>query len=143
MNMGNPKVKVAIYDNDLRVRKVKKFELSDDGTQIRIVQGGANHFMPQIDNDSFLDIPRFKKFLLFGEKQYEKTFFVKNKGEKCVNFKTEKAFGPSPEVIDDAVGALVLSKVGTEKPPMPWYITVMLVLILLLLAINSHVLGVF
>ena len=121
--MGNPKVNVLIFDNDLRARKLKKYEISNDGTQIRIVSGGEGHFMPTFDSNSFLDLPSWKKYLIYGERTYKRVYFVKNKGEKCVNFFTGLAFGPSREQLKRANLALLAEKIGADSNKgTPWYI---------------------
>lgn len=108
------KVAVAIIDNDM-VCRVGKYPISDDGTQIRIQSGGEGHFMPKFDLHSALDLPRRKKFFLFGSLIYQKIYFVKKRGERCINFKTEEVPGPSPEELKQAVGATMLRDIGKVK----------------------------
>lgn len=137
------KLKVAIYDNDYKIRKLKNYDISQDGNRISIVNSGAGKFMPTFDNTSFLEFPSWRKWLLFGERSYKRLYIVKNKGEKCVNFSTGEATGPSTEDQDQAVGALIATKLSTEGITIPWYLTLLIVLNLGLSFIMAHVLGVF
>lgn len=140
--MTEKKVTVAIFDNDLRC-KIEKHPISKNGKQINIYSGGTGHFMPKFDNTSYLEFPSWKKYLLFGERTYKRTYVTANKAKKCVNFKTGEVYGPSPEELDNAVGALIATKIGTEGITIPWYISLFLVLNLLLSIIIAGVLGVF
>lgn len=141
--MANPKLNVAIFDNDLKCRPIKKYEISDNGTQIRIKSGGTEHFMPTFDNNSFLEIPTRKKFLLFGDRIYKRIYFVKNKGEKCVNFHTGEVKGPNPEQSKEAIGASLLKQVGQVALRIPTSIYVLLIANLLMSLVMMKVLGVF
>jgi len=114
--MPNEKVLLAIYDNDLKCRTVKKYEVSDSGTQIKVKSGGDGHFMPMFDNESFLELPIRKKYIFFGGQIWKRFYFVKKKGEKCVNFRTGEAFGPNPEDAKKAIGSTLLEQVGKNKP---------------------------
>ena len=114
--MPNEKVLLAIYDADLKCRTVKKYEVSDSGTQIKVKSGGDGHFMPTFDNESFLELPTRKRFIFFGGQLWKRFYFVKKKGEKCVNFQTPKAFGPNPEDAKKAIGSTLLEQVGKNKP---------------------------
>ena len=114
--MPNEKVLLAIYDADLKCRTVKKYEVSDSGTQIKVKSGGDGHFMPQFDNESFLELPTRKRFIFFGGQLWKRFYFVKKKGEKCVNFNTGEAYGPNPEDAKKAIGSTLLEQVGKNKP---------------------------
>lgn len=129
--MPNEKVEVAVFDNDLKCRTIKKYEISDLGSQIRIVSGGENHWMPAFDNESFIEMPRRKRFFFFGEILWRRLYFVKKKGAKCVNFETGEAFGPNPEELKEAVSSTLLGKLGKDDPPFPsWVIYLILVTVL-------------
>ena len=121
------KVEVAIFDEDLKIRKLKKYDVSENGTQIRIVSGGEGHFMPKFDSTSYLEFPSWKKYLLFGPKSWKRLYFVKNKGKKCVNFHTGEAYGPSPEQLKRANLHLLAEKIGQDaNKGVPWYIWLIL-----------------
>lgn len=142
--MKEKKVRVAVFDADLRVT-IKKYPLSSNGKQINISSGGTEHFMPHFDRNCRLDFPRFKKWLLFGERQYEPLYVVMNKGKKCIDFslKEPEIYGPSPEELDAAIKALIATKIGTEGIKIPWYIPVLLFIILLFEFIIAAAVGVF
>ena len=123
------KVKLAIFDNDLKARTVDKFPVSDSGNQIRVKSGGEAHFMPLFDNDSFIDFPR--PWYLGGG--WNRIYFVKKGSEKCVNFSTEEVSGPDPEQVKKSVGSTLLDQLGKEKPPFPTW----MIYIILLLAIGT------
>jgi hypothetical protein len=106
------KVTLAIFDNDLKA-KIGKYELSDDGTKIKVKSGGDAHWMPSFDRDSFIELP--KKKWEFWKPQWTRIYFVKKKGKKCVNFKTETVSGPDPEELKKAVGATMLNQIGKDK----------------------------
>lgn len=129
--MTEKKVKVAIFDADGRC-KIEKHPLSTNGKQININSGGTEHFMPHFDRNCILQIPRLKKFLFFGERSFEPVYFVANKAKKCVNFSIPEVYGPSPEELKNAVGALIATKIGTAGITIPWYISVLLGVLLLL-----------
>lgn len=137
------KVRVAVYDNDQKIRTLGNFEVSDNGEQIRIKSGGTEHFMPRFDSNSFLEFPSWKKYLLFGPKGWKRVYIVKNKAERCVNFKTQEAYGPSPEELKKAVSASLLEKIGKEGITIPWYLYLLLVVNLLFSVVIMNVLGVF
>lgn len=141
--MGNEKIKVGIFDNDFKLRTIKNYEVSDDGTQIRIVSGGEGHWMPKFDNNSFLEFPSWKKYLIFGARSWKRLYFVKRKGEKCVDFHTGVTSGPSPEESKKAIGTTLLGKIGQDKLEIPLYISVILILNLVFSIIIMRVLGVF
>lgn len=137
--MAKDKVLLAIYDNDLKCRTVKKYEISDSGTQIKVQSGGDGHFMPKFDNDSFLELPSVKKFIFFGPRTWKRYYFVKKKGEKCVNFQTGEAFGMSPEEAKKAVGSTLLREIGKTKQEIPF---IMYLILMVLVGIALKVFGV-
>lgn len=133
------KITAAIFDNDLKC-EIRKFEVSEDGTKIRIQSGGEGHFMPKFDNNSFLEFPTRKKFLLFGERVYRRYYIVKKKGSACVNFRTGEVSGPDLEQLKKALAASSLDKLGKQEPPFPSW-TIYLIL-LTVIGIAAKVFGV-
>ena len=120
------KITVAIFDNDL-ICSIKKYEIAEGGTKIRIISGGEGHFMPTFDNNSYLDFPTRKKYLLFGERVYKRFYIVKKKASACVNFKTGEVHGPDLEQLKKALAASNLDKLGKQEPPFPtWVIYIIL-----------------
>lgn len=120
------KVTTAVFDNDLRC-KIGKYEVSEDGTKIRIKSGGEAHFMPTFDNDSFLEFPSWKKYLFFGERTYKRVYIVMNKAKECVNFRTDSWDGPDLEQLKNSIAATSLDKLGQPQPHFPsWMIYLIL-----------------
>ena len=82
------KVKLAVYDKDLKARIYKKFPVSDDGTKILVKWAGTENFNPEFDNDSFIEFPKrslFKPWTL----NWQRVYFAPKLAKKCVNFKTQ------------------------------------------------------
>lgn len=128
------KVETAIFDNDLRCH-VGKYVISEDGTQIRIKSGGESHFMPTFNNDTFLELPKRKKYLLFGEQLYRRLYIVKKKASACVDFRGEPVKIPLPdrEQLKQSLAATSLNKIGKPEQNFPsWIIWVILATNLLL-----------
>lgn len=136
------KVNVGLFDKDLKV-EIKKYPLNSDGTKIEIVSGGEGHFMPAIDNESFLEFPSWKKYILFGERSYKRIYLAMKWSRKCVNFHTPEVVGPDPKEVIKAARAEIIKNYGNRKLELPWYLTVFLLLNFFLTIIIAHVLGVF
>ena len=127
------KVRTGFYGKDLRV-EIKKYPLNSAGSKITVVNGGENHFMPDIGPNSFLDMPTRKKYLLFGPWIYTRTFFALKKAEKCIDFFPDGiVYGPDPEQLKKANMALLAEKIGQDAHKgTPWYIWAILGLNLLI-----------
>lgn len=127
------KVKLAIFDGDLKARTVKKYDVSDSGDKIKVKSGGEGHFMPSFDNDSFIEFP-YRALTSFWRISWDRIYFVRKGSKTCVNFETEEAGGPDAEVVLEAAKNTILQNLGTEKTetPMISYITLALVVIVLL-----------
>ncbi len=128
------KVRVAIFDGNLRA-EIKKYELTDDGNQIRILKGGKKHFYPDFNESSYLDIK--KRRLLGGG--YTRIYFVRRNASKCVDFKTESVGSVDPKQVIDAASSELIKNFGKEEKGVPWYIWV---LFLILIGIALRVFGV-
>ena len=127
------KVKLAIFDQDLVVRKHGKFPLSSDGSKVNVVSGGASHFMPQIGNTTYLDFPRRSLIPPF-KKYHERLYFVRNTAKRCVDFKTEEVASPDPEQVMKAAGAKIASNWGKEKAETPLLLFIILGILALIAA---------
>ena len=127
------KVKLAIFDQDLVVRKHGKFPLSSDGSKVNVVSGGASHFMPQIGNTTYLYFPRRSLMPPF-KKYYERLYFVRNTANRCVDFKTEEVASPDPEQVMKAAGAKIASNWGKEKAETPMLLFIILGILALIAA---------
>ena len=134
------KVKLAIFDNDLRIEQ-KEYEVSKDGTKISVVSGGEAHWMPSFDNHSFLEFP-YRAISSPWKISWRRVYFVKKKGSKCVNFQTDPitVSGPDPEQLKEAVGATLLGKLGIDAPEIP--IWIFYIILLLVLGIAGKIFGV-
>ena len=134
------KVTLAIFDNDLRV-KLKKYELSEDGTKIKVKSGGEAHWMPSFDNDSFIEFP-YRSLLSPWKTSWRRVYFVKKRGAKCVNFKADPTTvsGPDPEQMKEAIGATLLKDLGKDDNTVTWISWATLVVSILILLVVSGVL---
>ena len=112
------KVKTAVFGND-NIVEWKRYELNDSGNRLSIVKEGAGYFMPEIDNDSPLYFPSWKKFILFGERTYTKVYFVNNKAKKCYDFKRGEMSLPDLEAIDTSIASTQLNKIGSPVQDLP------------------------
>ena len=111
------KVKLAIFDNDLKA-EVGKYALSKDGTKIIIKSGGEANWAPSFDNDSFIEFPKPR----WKGGGYERIYFVKKKGAKCVNFKSDPPtiHSPSEEELKRAIGAVAFKNLGKDDNQPTW-----------------------
>lgn len=109
------KVKVAIFDKDLKVT-VKKYPLTSDGQKIEIKQGGKGHFKPAINSTSFLDIPRPR----IRGGGYERVYFVMKWSKACVDFATPAVTGPDPDEVMQAARAQILKSKAEEAQQIHW-----------------------
>ena len=124
------KVKLAIIDKDLRARTFKKFPLSDDGAKIKVKSGGDGHFMPEIDTDSYIELPSRSVFPPWRIK-WNRFYFVIKGAKKCIDFKTGGVTGPDSSLVLEAAGTTMLMNLGKEKKE-----TEMIVYIILLVVIG-------
>ena len=127
------KVKLAIFDKDLKARTVKKYPVSDSGEQIKVKSGGDGHFMPSFDNESFIEFPK-RAFPALWRISWDRVYFARKGAKTCVNFKTAKVEGPDPELVLEAAGTEMLRNLGKEKQETSLisYITLALLIIVLL-----------
>lgn len=133
------KVRVAVFDAGQRAI-IKKCEITDDGSKIRVKSGGKAHFMPEFDNTSYLEFKR-PWYLGGGTK---KLYFVRRMASKCVNFQVQKNEAvdismPDPKQVMDATDSNLIKNFSKEDNVTPWYIWVLL---LILLGIALKVFGV-
>lgn len=137
------KVRTAFYGKDLRVQ-FKKYPLNSSGDKIEVVNGGENHFMPDIGPNSFLDMPTRKKFLFFGPWIYERTYFALKRAKACIDYFPEGiVYGPDPKQLKKANKALLATKIGSEaETGTPWYmwcvVLLQIIMTFLLLASGGY-----
>jgi hypothetical protein len=126
------KVNVAIFGSDLQVTKIKKYEVDESGSKIRInPKGGKGHFMPAFTNSSYLDFPTFKKYILFGDRQYKRVYVVRKMASACVDFFTPFVPMPDPKQVMEAANSPLIKNFGREETGTPWYVWPILIFSLL------------
>lgn len=136
------KVKLAILDKDLKARTFKKFPITSDGTKIDVVNAGKGYFMPKFDNDSFIELP-YRHPLSFWKQSWARVYVAVRGADACINFKTGEVPDYDPKQIVKAARAEVIKNYGKGKLEIPWYLTAMLAINLILVILISHTLGVF
>ena len=109
------KVKVAVFDKDQKIRKLRKCDISKDGSKIRVSKGGKSHFYPSFDRSSFLEFPK-PRYLGGG---HERIYFVRNHASECVNFETQVVPDVDLEEIEKAAENKILQGIGTEEKDTP------------------------
>ena len=118
--MTDTKVNLAIIDKDLKIRTLKKYSLSKNGQQINVTSGGENHFMPEISNTSYLEFP-YRAITSLWKVSFKRIYFAMNKAKKCVDFESGDVSLPSPEQMEEAMGATMLGMIGKDKSDMTWW----------------------
>jgi hypothetical protein len=125
------KVKLAIFDNDLKAT-FGKYPLSKDGSKIVVTSGGGANWAPSFDNNSFIEFPKSR----WKGGGHERIYLVKKKGSKCVNFSSDPPTipGPSEEQLKEAMGSVAFGNLGKEdkESMLINYITLAIVFIVLL-----------
>jgi len=124
------KVKLAIFDEDLKARTVKRYEVTD-GNQIRVKSGGEGHFMPVFDNYSYLEFPK-RGFPQFWKINWDRVYLVRKGAKKCVSFKTPDVEVPQPDpsLVIDTANAIMIDRLGDQKeenPIMTYFIILLLI----------------
>ena len=117
------KVKLAIFDKDLKARTVGSFPITKDGSRISVRKGGKRNFNPTFDNESYIDFPK-----RFGG--WKRIYFVSNGAKACVNFATELVPGPDPDLVIEAAESTILQNIGKDKEETPLIQYIMLVFLL-------------
>jgi len=108
------KVRLAIIDKDLRARIFKKFPLTEDGAKIKVVESGKGMFKPEIETDSFIELPS-RSILPPWRIKWNRIYFVNKGAAKCINFKTGKVLDPDPTLVQEAAATTMLMNLGKEK----------------------------
>ena len=108
------KVKLAIIDKDLKARVFKNFPLTEDGTKIKVTESGKGYFMPEIDTDSYLELPS-RSILPPWRRKWHRIYFAIKGTKKCIDFKTGTILEPDPKLVLDAAGTTMLMNLGKEK----------------------------
>jgi len=108
------KVRLAIIDKDLRARIYKKFPLTEDGARIKVVESGKGMFKPEIETDSYIELPSRSILPPWGT-NWNRIYFVNKGAAKCINFKTETILDPDPSIVSEAAATTMLMNLGKEK----------------------------
>lgn len=128
--MFAPRIKLAIYDKDLKARSYGKFPVSQDGTKIRVKRGGTENFNPEFDNETYIELPN-PAWMLWKPK-WERLYIVPNGSPKCVNFKTQTVLEPDPEKVMKAAENKILENIGREKIEVPLVMYLMFAALILI-----------
>ncbi len=126
------KVKVAIFDRDLKARTYGNFPLSKDGSRISVRRGGKRNFNPTFDMDSYIEFPSRSMIPPFPIK-WNRVYFVRNGAPACVNFKTGTVEGPDPELVMEAAEAEILKGIGKDKQETPMVLWIILAGVMIIL----------
>ena len=108
------KVKLAIIDKDLKARTFKMYPLTEDGTKIKVTEAGKGYFMPEIDTDSYIELPSRSLIPPFKLK-WNRIYFAIKGTKKCIDFKTGTVKDPDPSLVLKAAGTTMLMNLGKEK----------------------------
>ena len=120
------KVKLAVFDKDLKIRRFDKFPISKSGDKIVVKKGGKSNFKPSFDNESYLEFPQ--PWYLGGG--WKRIYFVRNSAKECVNFKTETIGGPDPDLVIEAAESAILQNIGKDKEEIPFIIYIILLAVI-------------
>ena len=126
------KVKLAIFDKDLKARTYENFPLSKDGSRISVRRGGKRNFNPTFDMDSYIEFPARSLVPPFRIK-WNRVYFVRNGAKACVDFKTGTVAGPDPDMVMEAAEAEILKGIGKDKQETPLILYILLAAIALIL----------
>jgi len=116
------KINLFIIDKDLRIRESGKFEVGD-ADKITYKSGGTENWNPIIGETTYLEKKGWKKWLLFGQRNWIREYYILRKGEKCIDFKTADIPTPNPEALKKANAALMAKDIGKDAAPStPWQV---------------------
>lgn len=135
------KVRVAVFDKDLKCRLFKLRPLTKDGGKIMIAdrhKGGRGIVNPTFDNKSYLELP-YRSLIPPFPIKWQRIYFARNGAKACVNFETGTVPGPDQEDVMRAAGTEMLNNIGKEKVETP---VLMYIVLALLIIITLKVLGV-
>jgi len=122
------KVRLAIIDKDLRARIFKKFPLTDDGAKIKVVESGKGMYKPELETDSYIELPSRSIFPPWRIK-WSRIYFVNKGASKCINFKTETILEPDPSIVSEAAATTMLMNLGKEKKEIDFIFYIILLVV--------------
>lgn len=133
-------IKLFIIDNDRRVREDGKFTVGDSG-KIQYKRGGSENWNPLIGPTTFIEKKSWKKYLLFGERNWKREYYVLRKGDRCIDFKTEHIPTPNSDELKKANARALANNIGSERESgVPWYVWANLIMLAFIIA---HLTGLF
>lgn len=114
------KINLFIIDKDLRVREEGMYEVGD-ADKIRYKSGGTENWNPQFGETTYIEKKGWKKWLLFGPRNWKREYYVMRKGEKCIDFKTRDIPTPNPTKLKLANASMLAKDIGKDsEPSTPW-----------------------
>jgi len=116
------KIKLFIIDKDLRIRESGNFEVGD-ADKVKYKSGGTENWNPVIGETTYIEKKGWKKYVLFGQRNWVREYYTIRKGEKCIDFKTGDVPTPNPEKLKLANASLLAKDIGKDSnPSIPWQI---------------------
>ena len=136
------KIKLFVIDKDLRIRESGNFEVGD-ADKIKYKTGGTENWNPLIGETTYVEKKGWKKWLLFGERNWIREYYILRKGEKCIDFKTADVPTPDPEKLKLANAGLLARDIGKDSSPnIPWQMWATFIFSLLTFLLMLNVAGV-
>lgn len=114
------KIQLFIIDKDLRIRESGQYEVGD-ADKIKYKSGGTENWNPLIGETTYVEKKGWKKYLLFGARNWIREYYILRKGDKCIDFKTGDIPTPDPEKLKLANAGLLARDIGKDSNPnIPW-----------------------
>ena len=136
------KIKLFIIDKDLRIRESGNFEVGD-ADKVKYKSGGTENWNPVIGETTYIEKKGWKKYLLFGQRNWIREYYTIRKGEKCIDFRTADVPTPNPETLKRANAGLLARDIGKDSDPnIPWQMWATFIFSLLTFFLMLNVAGV-
>jgi hypothetical protein len=136
------KIKLFIIDKDLRVRESGNYEVGD-ADKVRYKSGGTENWNPLIGETTYIEKKGWKKYLIFGPRNWVREYYTIRKGEKCIDFKTGDVPTPNPEKLKLANASLLARDIGKDSDDgIPWQMWATFIFSLLTFFLMLNVAGV-
>jgi len=114
------KIKLFIIDKDLRIRESGNFEVGD-ADKVRYKSGGTENWNPVIGETTYIEKKGWKKYILFGQRNWIREYYTIRKGDKCIDFKTADVPTPDPKKLKEANATMLAREMGRDtNPTIPW-----------------------
>ena len=136
------KINLFIIDKDLRIRESGKFEVGD-ADKIKYKSGGTENWNPLIGETTYVEKKGWKKWLLFGQRNWTREYYILRKGEKCIDFKTADVPTPSSDSLKKANLSVLAREIGKDtSPSTPWQVWAAFIFSLLTFILMLNMAGV-